>query len=197
MFALIKHTVTPADNGTIAADAGFWLTINGGDNWEQTIAGYLDVAPFFQGDKRQFYDALLMAVPGRTKEWLYTGFSGDRSAGTEKLLHITNDGKGPGALTDVHSSVRNVKTFCFGDIPPGQTKPSVYFDGEVDGVHGTFATYDWWFTKPQLITRWPNDNFDYYVSGIASPPGQLGTVECVFANTGGAILEHGVRGVGR
>lgn len=135
--------------------AGFHLSLDGGVSWEKKIAGPIGSnLPGWNSatnDNRDFWACQLEAVPGFTKEWLYTPHA-DYPA--DYFMHITNDD----TVARLGANVTNVACFDFGPIAPGQTRPSVIFYGRVNGVSGAYYSEDWFATDPLLMARYPLRN---------------------------------------
>lgn len=153
-FALVFASA--ADN-PLSALGGFWVTLDGGVSWEKTITGPIgSTLPGWNtstNDPRDFWRCQLEAVPGFTKEWVYSPYA-QGGYPSDFLMHITNDN----TVARLGANVTNVECFDFGPIAPGQTRPSVIFYGKVNGVIGAYYTEDWFATDPLLMMGVPLKN---------------------------------------
>lgn len=165
VFALLVNNIIPnVKPDTLGRDiAGLWLTTDGGISWTRKFAGLINVGSGAFVSTGQFWQARLEYVPGFTRELLYADGEGGRG---NKLLWSRDDGE---SWTDVHQRVRTIHSFGFGKAAPGQSRPSVFFMGTVNGVTGVHASYDWFATTPILLSRFPNRSID----GVACVGGDL------------------------
>ncbi|WP_114227032.1 MULTISPECIES: hypothetical protein [Sphingomonas] len=167
---------------------GMWVTTDGGDTWTRTISGLIDTLG--TADNRQFWAGQLEYVPGFSGELLYCGHS---DQGPDSLVWIKNDGA---TRQDMRSTVRDVSSFGFGAPFPGQTRPSVLFAGKVNGVAGTYFSYDWFATDPILVERYVQNS----VNGIGSTAMSKHKFGIGLAASGGApgsVYRWGVQGRGK
>ena len=183
VFALVYSTVQPGADPYGNPLGGVWLTEDGGRIWNRVLRGVINdtashdprkVPP--RQDPRQFWRCQIEYVPGRSRELVYTGFAdfhGDR------LWWSKDDGY---TWRELHPAIRAVVSFGLGKNRAGQERPSVYFSGDVDGVNGLYASFDWFATKPILITRFPNPQLCNAV-WVTADINRLGRV---YVGTGGA-----------
>ena len=136
---------------------GVWLTRDGGISWTQKLTGVIGTISHdpktvraAAREERQFWQCQLEYVPGCASELLYTPHA-DYAA--DQFFWSRDDGE---SWTEPNAMVRNVSSFGFGKASLGQTRPAVYFWGEVDGIEGLFASFDWFVTKPRLLTKFPS-----------------------------------------
>jgi hypothetical protein len=171
-FALV-YTVLKNDQPA-EPRGGVWRTRDGGRSWSQTLQGvisdgsHVPAAVRREGqDDRQFWQCQLEYVPGASGELVYTphaDFSND------KFFWSRDDGK---SWVQPHSAIRNVTSFGFGKAFPGQSRPAVYFWGEVKGKAGLYVTADWFGSVPKLITRFPSQMLAK-VSFVGADPDRVG-----------------------
>ena len=167
VFALVYTVVQPGAAPLGNPLGGVWVTENGGRGWTQTRRGVINDrahgTPVPQDqDPRQYWRCQLDYVPGHGRELVYTGYA---DYGDDRLWWSRDDGA---TWTELHRSIRAVVSFGFGKAAPGQQRPPVFFHGQVDGKTGTFASFDWFATKPTLV------------AGHASP--QLANIACVLGD---------------
>lgn len=154
-FALV-YTVLEGDLAT-NSKGGLWLSKDGGSSWMQTYQGVINVRSMtttqllseFQ-DPRQFWQCQLKYVPGCTGELVYTPHS---DAGADRFFWSRDDGRN---WAELHRSVRNVGSVGFGKPLNGQSRPTLFFWGEVNGVKGLYVSLDWFASAPILLTRFPS-----------------------------------------
>ena len=173
-FALIYTTLLGQGFGNPLG--GVWITSDGGKTWNQTLKGVIGVgshessAVRAQGlEERQFWQCQLDYVPGSTGELLYTPHA---DYAEDRFYWSRDDGKN---WVEAHPKIRNVQSFGFGKSAPGQSRPAVYFWGEVDKKLGLFASFDWFATIPQLVTRFPSQLLAS-TSCVAGDPDRFGRV---------------------
>ena len=136
---------------------GVWLTTNGGRQWSQMLKGVISSgnhdprAVEAEGvEARQFWQCQLEYVPGRSGELVYSPHAdGNR----DPFFWSHDDGA---TWSELHRSVKNVSAFAFGKTMSGQARPAVFFWGDVKGVKGLYASFDWFATMPLLISRFPS-----------------------------------------
>ncbi|WP_338502692.1 hypothetical protein V6R86_05120 [Sphingomonas kaistensis] len=171
-FALVYTTVK--DNEYTNPLGGLWLTRDGGRSWTRQATGVIG-APNIPAsemmllgmDPRQFWQCQLEYVPGRSGELVYTphaDFPGDR------FYWSKDDGK---TWSQLHPSIRNVTAFGFSKAAPGQSRPALFFWGEVKKQKGLFVSIDWFATEPKLLTRFPSRMLAG-VTCIAGDPDRFG-----------------------
>lgn len=171
-FALVYTTLK--DDLCVEPKGGLWVTRDGGKTWSHVFQGVIGegkCAPTSMinagVDPRQFWQCQLEYVPGRAGELVYTPFADARS----DRFHWSSDGGT--SWKQLHRSIRNVRTFGFGRAMEGQPRPALFLWGEVDGVEGLYASYDWCASKPRLITKHPSPLFGK-VTCIAGDSDRLG-----------------------
>lgn len=153
VFALVYTVIQPGDDAFGNPLGGVWLTTDGGRSWKQTLKGIINAGPHGpkqvpqNQDARQFWRCQLEYVPGRTGELVYTSYA---DYGDDRLWWSRDDGAN---WAELHPSIRAIVSFGFGKSAPGQERPVVYFHGKVDGVEGTYVSFDWFATKPVLLVR--------------------------------------------
>lgn len=148
-FALV---VASSGDNPFNAHKGLQITLDGGATWTRTIIGPIGSnLPGWNtstNDPRDFWRCQIEAVPGFTKEWVYTPHAAEGYP-ADFLMHITNDD----TVARLGANVTNVACFDFGPVAPGQTRPSVCFYGKVNGVPGAYYSEDWFATDPILMKR--------------------------------------------
>jgi hypothetical protein len=160
--ALVNNIYKLADNSdAIGRDiAGLWLNRNGGEgDWEQRIKGTIAALGSQQHSRSQFWQARLAYVPGHSGELLYANCEGSNRY--DQLLWLQDDGARVRGLPAYRLSA-----FDFGMPAPGSTRPAVYFYGLSGGIQGLFVSFDWFATKPLLISRFPNNSIDNVAIGL-------------------------------
>lgn len=161
---------------------GVWLTTDGGRTWKQTLKGIVNKGPHGpkqvpqDQDARQFWRCQLDYVPGHTGELVYTSYA---DYGDDRLWWSKDDGA---SWTELHPSIRAVVSFGLGKAAPGQERPALYFYGKVDGVEATWASFDWFATKPVLVARHASPQ----LANIAWITGDANRFGRVWIGTGGA-----------
>lgn len=182
VFALVYTTIQPGSDPFGNPLGGVWLTSDGGKSWRQPLQGVINKGPHGpkvvpeNQDARQFWRCQIEYVPGHTGELVYTSYA---DYGDDRLWWSRDDGA---TWTELHKSIRAVVSFGFGKPAPGQTRPAVYFQALVDGVSGTYASFDWFATKPALITRHASPQ----LANIAWVLGDANRFGRVWLGTGGA-----------
>lgn len=155
---------------------GIWITSDGGAGWRQTYKGVvwngrIDPKTMWDSgaDPRQFWQCQLEYVPGFPGELVYTPHADFR---TDRLFWSKDDGA---SWSELHGRIRNVNCFGFGKASPGQSRPACYFWGEVSGKRGLYASFDWFRSEPQLLTRFPSQML-LAVSCVSGIPDVFGRV---------------------
>lgn len=147
-------------SSSFGAQQGLHVSLDGGDTWDQKITGQLN------GDPSDYWACKLSYIPQKTGELLYTSGVNFNS----ELMHFTDD-----ATSGTHVSLgatwgmTRVSTFGFGIGLPGQSYPTLFFMGEVEGQFGLYRSTDLCATKPTFLTAYPGGLIDGYqaVSGNA------------------------------
>lgn len=160
--ALVNNIYKLADNSdAIGRDiAGLWFNRNGGEgDWEQRIKGTIAPPGSQHHSKSQFWQARLAYVPGSSGELLYANCEGSNRH--DQLLWLEDDGAKVRGLPAYRLSA-----FDFGMPAPGATRPAVYFYGTSGGIRGLYVSFDWFASKPILISRFPNNSIDKVAIGL-------------------------------
>ena len=182
VFALVYTTMQPEPDPYGNPLGGLWLTTDGGKSWTQMLKGIVNKGPHApkatpqDQDARQFWRCQLDYVPDHKGELVYTSYA---DYGDDRLWWSRDDGA---SWAELHGSIRAVVSFGFGKPAPGQSRPVVFFYGKVDGVEGTHASFDWFATKPVLITRHASPQ----LANIAWVTGDANRFGRVWLGTGGA-----------
>ncbi|MBS0480677.1 MAG: hypothetical protein JSR96_00700 [Proteobacteria bacterium] len=157
VFVLVYTTMQPGPDPYGNPLGGVWLTKDGGQSWNLVLRGVINDAQSHdpkrappKQDARQFWRCNIEYVPGHSGELVYTGY-GDYD--DDRFWWSRDDGQ---SWRELHSSIRRVVGFGFGKNRPDQTRPAIFFSGDVDDVNGLYASFDWFATKPVLVTRFPN-----------------------------------------
>lgn len=136
---------------------GLWLTRDGGRSWSHILKGVIAPESTDPRDAmrqsleaRQFWRCQLDYVPGRSGELVYTPHA---DANADRFYWSQDDGK---TWAELHKSIRNVTAFGFGKAGQGQARPAVFFWGQVQGWRGLYASFDWFASKPRLVTSFPS-----------------------------------------
>jgi hypothetical protein len=108
-------------------------------------------------------------VPGRSSELVYTPHA---DYADDRFYWSRDDGR---TWAELHSEIRNVRTFGFGKALAGQARPALYFWGKVKGVEGLYASLDWLASPPRLLTRFPSAMLAD-VSSVSGDPNHFGRV---------------------
>jgi hypothetical protein len=173
-FALVYTVMKGNDYGEPLG--GLWRTRDGGRSWTQVLKGVIGPGDHDPRsiraqrlEERQFWQCQLDFVPGRSGELAYTphaDYSDDR------FYWSKDDGE---SWSELHPSIRNVKSFGFGKAAPGQLRPALYFWGKVGGKEGLYACMDWPGSPPTLVTRFPSQMLSA-VSSVTGDPNEFGRV---------------------
>lgn len=173
-FALVYPAIE--DSGAPQSIGGIWVTRDGGRTWTQRLKGVVSegpadlVAMASRGqDIRQYWQCELAYVPGRSGELLYTPHA---DAQDDRLYWSSDDGA---TWREVHSQVRNVRSFGFGKAPAGADAPAIYFWGAVRGRQGLYASLDWFNSEPRLIISAPSQMLAN-VESVAGDPDRVGRI---------------------
>ncbi|UUR06969.1 WD40/YVTN/BNR-like repeat-containing protein [Sphingomonas glaciei] len=173
-FAIVYTTLK--NDLCVEPKGGLWVTRDGGRSWSQVFKGVIGegkCAPTSMInagiDPRQFWQCQLEYVPGRPGELVYTPYSDARS---DRFYWSSNGGA---TWDQLHRSIRNVRTFGFGRALERQERPALFFWGQVKGVEGLYASYDWFSSEPRLITRHPSPMLGKVtcIAGDPDRPGRL------------------------
>ncbi len=171
-FALVYTTIKKDEFAEPLA--GLWLTRDGGRSWARQAVGVVGSPGLGPRDllavgmdPRQFWKCQLDYVPGRSGEIVYTPHT---DAPADRFYWSQDDGK---SWAELHKSVRNVDAFGFGKAAAGQTRPSVFFWGEVKKQKGLYVSLDWFASEPKLLTRFPSRMLAG-VTCIAGDPDRFG-----------------------
>jgi hypothetical protein len=120
-------------------------------------------------EERQFWQCQLDFVPSRSGELVYTPHA---DYADDRFYWSRDDGR---SWAELHSDIRNVRSFGFGKPPVGQEHPTLYFWGQVRGKEGLYGSFDWLATPPRLLTRFPSAMLGT-VSSVAGDPNHFGRV---------------------
>lgn len=157
VFALVYTVMQTSGDPFGNPLGGIWLTRDGGTTWTQVLKGVVnDSRDHGHGsvpqnqDARQFWQCQLEYVPGRQGELVYSPHA---DYGDDRLWWSRDDGA---SWTELHRSIRAVRSFGFGKAAPGRDRPAVYFQGSVKGVRGLYVSLDWFASEPALISRHPS-----------------------------------------
>lgn len=171
-FALV-YTVIQGQEA-VNALGGVWLTRNGGKTWSQVMKGVVSAGShdpkvvLADGrDARQFWQCQLDYVPGRESELVYTPHA---DYADDQFFWSQDDGI---SWSELNRKVRNVRSFSFGKSALNQSRPAVYFWGEMEKKVGLYASFDWFATPPSLLTRFPSQILAQ-VCTVAADPDRFG-----------------------
>jgi len=198
VFAILINNVNPATSQTPRTDGtcGLWVTTNGGVNWTKTYDGVIGFGPnpgaIAGKDTRQFYQAKLSYIPGRTGELLYNPHATDSDAPEDEFYHITNDGANVTSIRP--SEIKMMRWFDFGkNINPSSPYPAVYFYAKVSGVWGVYVTWDFFATAPVLIcSQYPGGWLDR-ITNIGADLYRPGVCYIGHGGSGHSRLDYGYR----
>ena len=173
-FALVYTVMRGNDYGESLG--GIWLTSDGGRSWTQMLKGVVSPdnpdpkAVRGKGlEERQFWQCQLDFVPGRSGELVYTPHA---DYADDRFYWSRDDGQ---TWAELHSNIRNVRSFGFGKPLDGQARPALYFWGKVKRQEGLYASFDWFASPPLLVTRFPSAMLAT-VSSVAGDPNHFGRV---------------------
>lgn len=183
VFVLVYTTIQPGPDTYGNPLGGVWLTEDGGRTWNMVLRGVINDAPSHdprkvppKQDARQFWRCQIDYVPGRPREIVYTGY-GDYD--DDRFWWSKDDGY---TWRELHPSIRRVVSFGLGKNRAGQDRPAVYFYGDVSGINGLHVSFDWFATRPQLITRFP----DPHLCNVVWVTADINRLGRVYVGTGGA-----------
>jgi hypothetical protein len=155
---------------------GVWLTRDGGRTWSQMLKGVIDNGDHLPTsvrrtgqDDRQYWNCQLEYVPQSPGELVYTPHADFHN---DRLWWSRDDGRN---WVELHPQIRNVTSFGFGKNADGQTRPAVYFWGDVGEIKGLYVSLNWFATVPSLITRFPSQMLAE-VAFVGGDPNHLGRV---------------------
>jgi hypothetical protein len=181
-FALIYTVMSGENYGNPLG--GVWLTRDGGKTWGQELKGVISSGEHDPKavralglEERQFWQCQLEYVPGHSGELVYTphaDFAADR------FFWSRDDGA---SWVELHSKIRNVRSFGFGKAASGQTRPAIYLWCEVDGKEGLFVSFDWFATVPRLLSRFPSQMLST-VTSVTADPDRFGRAYVGTSNAG-------------
>ena len=149
---------------------GLYETTNGGVTWTQQYNGPISA---WSGD-----NSLLESVSGEAGNLFFAPGSGGG------LYQSTNQGATWTAVPNVE-----VNVFGFGAPAPGQTYPSIYIVGDVNGVYGIWQSNNDAHSWLQIGT-YPESSLDN-ITTISGDPNIYGQVYIGFGGSGYAYLPAG------
>ncbi len=146
---------------------GVYRTTNGGQVWTQVYSGL--ITPW------SLYENEIEAVPGEAANFFFTGgLQGNFSASspdTDEPFMRSTDG---GSTWTAVPNVDEVITFGFGSAAPGQSYPTIYIAGWVNGVYGIWQSSNNAQSWIQIGT-YPDGSLEQIttISGDANTYGQV------------------------
>ena len=158
------------------AGEGVYETTNGGVSWTQVYSG--QISPY------SYYNAELESVPGEAGNLFFTG--GTQSGFPSEGFYQSTD---QGATWTAVPNVTEVNCFGFGAPAPGQSYPSIYIVGYVNGVYGIWQSINDAQSWTQIGT-YPTDSLAQ-IKTISGDPNIYGQVYVGFSGDGYAYLPGG------
>ena len=155
------------------AGEGVYETTNGGVSWTQVYSG--QISPY------SYYNAELESVPGEAGNLFFTG--GTQSGFPSEGFYQSTD---QGATWTAVPNVTEVNCFGFGAPAPGQSYPSIYIVGYVNGVYGIWQSINDAQSWTQIGT-YPTDSLAQ-IKTISGDPNIYGQVYVGFSGDGYAYL---------